>query len=269
MIATLRSKRFPPFPTLVFGVLGTLLLCLAAQAGLDTAVESGRKALQGPTRFPWYDAQQDALRRIDVRPPKETAEHRGSTWQASPFPEPASRPSFGWDWSVLRAIVQALLWSGLLALLIWLIYVLVRSYLRQHSAAEDEERTEQDRRAEEDVIENLPFDVARPQTDLLAEARRLYETGAYAQAVVYLFSYQLVRLDRSQHIRLTRGKTNRQYMRELQPRPELRGLVERTMVAFEEVFFGHYPLDRAGFERCWEQLDEFHQRLSEGGVSDG
>jgi hypothetical protein len=41
------------------------------------------------------------------------------------------------------------------------------------------------------------------------------------------------------------------------------------MVAFEEVFFGHYPLDRAGFERCWEQLDEFHQRLSEGGVSDG
>jgi hypothetical protein len=58
-------------------------------------------------------------------------------------------------------------------------------------------------------------------------------------------------------------------MRELQPRPELRGLVERTMVAFEEVFFGHYPLDRAGFERCWEQLDEFHQRLSEGGVSDG
>jgi len=270
MSAAFRFTGLTRFRTPLWGALGMMLLGTAATAmAADAAVESGREALRGRTRFPWYDAQQDVLRRIDVRPQKETAEHRGSTWQADPFPELDSTSSFGWDWSGLRAIVQTLLWGGLLALLFWLIYFLVRSYLRQHAAAEAEDQPEQDRRVEEDSIESLPFDIARPQTDLLAEARRLYEAGAYAQAVVYLFSYQLVRLDRTQHIRLARGKTNRQYLRELQPRPDLRGLVEHTMVAFEEVFFGHHPLDRAGFERCWKRLDEFHQHLSEGGVSDG
>jgi len=227
----------------------------------DAAIEAGREALRGRTRFPWYDTEQDALRRIDVQPPADTAENRRSTWQGS-LPD-SSAPSFGTDWSGLWAVIEALIWSGLLALLIWLVYFLARSYLRQHSAPEAEEAVADLARSEEDLIENLPFDVRRPQADLLAEAKRLYELGAYAQAVIYLFSYQLIRLDRGQHIRLARGKTNRQYLRELQPRPDLRGILERTMLVFEEVFFGHYALDRAGFERCWERLDEFHQRLSE------
>jgi hypothetical protein len=242
-------------------LLDPVPVCPAQAPAADAAVESGRDALRGRTRFPWYDAEQDALRRIDVQPPKDTAENRRSTWQANPtLPD---TPSFGTDWSGLWAVVEALIWLGLLALLVWLIYFLVRSYLRQHSASESEERPEPEARSETDLIESLPFDVQRPQSDLLAEAQRLYELGAYAQAIVYLFSYQLVRLDRGQHIRLARGKTNRQYLRELQPRPDLRGMLERTMVAFEDVFFGHYALDRAGFERCWERLDEFHQRLSE------
>lgn len=255
--------------TLAYCVVCALALGAAGQAASDPAVELGRQALQGSMRFPWYDENQDALRRIDVPPPPETAAHRGSTWQADPFPELPAGNTFGRDWSGLRAVVEALLWSGLLALLVWLIYFFARSYLQQHAAVEAEEQPEPDRREASDVIESLPFELARPQSDLLGEARRLYEAGAYAQAVVYLFSYQLVLLDRSQQIRLARGKTNRQYLRELQRRPDLHGLLERTMLAFEEVFFGHYPLDRAGFERCWQGLDEFHRRLSEGAVSDG
>ncbi len=131
---------------------------------------------------------------------------------------------------------------------------------RRPDAAETSERVT---KTEADLIESLPFEVPRPQSDLLAEAKRLYEQGAYAQAIVYLFSYQLVQLDQHQAIRLTRGKTNRQYLRELLARPDLGGILERTMVAFEDVFFGHHPLDRAGFERCWQRLDEFHQRISE------
>ena len=237
--------------------------CPAQTPGADPAVESGREALHSRTGFPWYDGEQDTLRRIDVQPPKDTAANRRSTWQANPTLPNSSGASFGTDWSVLWAILEALIWLGLLALLVWLIYYLVRGYLREHAAVAAEERPELETRSDADLIESLPFDVQRPQSDLLAEAKRLYELGAYAQAVVYLFSYQLVRLDRSQHIRLTRGKTNRQYLRELQPRPDLRGMLERTMVVFEDVFFGHYPLDRAGFERCWERLDEFHQRLLE------
>jgi hypothetical protein len=235
----------------------------AEMDGTDAAVESGREALRGRTRFPWYDAERDALRRVDVQPPADTAENRRSTWQANPSLPDSTGSSFGTDWSGLWAVIEALIWLGLLTLLVWLVYFLVRSYLRQHSPPEAEEAAAEEVRSQADLIETLPFDVQRPQSDLLAEARRLYELGAYAQAILYLFSYQLIRLDRGQQIRLARGKTNRQYLRELQPRPDLRGILERTMLVFEEVFFGHYPLDRAGFERCWEQLDEFHQRLSE------
>lgn len=233
----------------------------SAAFGTATSIEAGRKALGGRTRFPWYDAERDALRRLAVEPPRDTARHRRSQWQADPVPP--SAPSFGVDWSGLRAVVEMLLWLGLVALLGALIYFLVRTYLRSHAASEAADAPEREAKTAADLIESLPFEVPRPQGDLLAEARRFYERGAYAHAVVYLFSYQLVQLDRHQAIRLARGKTNRQYLRELLPRPDLSGILEPTMVAFEDVFFGHHPLDRAGFECCWQQLDEFHQQLKE------
>ena len=31
------------------------------------------------------------------------------------------------------------------------------------------------------------------------------------------------------------------------------------MLAFEDVFFGHYSLSKERFESCWDQLEEFHQ----------
>ena len=66
-----------------------------------------------------------------------------------------------------------------------------------------------------DRVEALPFRVPRQATDLLSEARRQYEKGNYNEAIVYLFSHQLVELDRQHLIHLARGKTNRQLVREL------------------------------------------------------
>jgi hypothetical protein len=40
-------------------------------------------------------------------------------------------------------------------------------------------------------------------------------------------------------------------------------MLDRTMVAFEDVFFGRHPLERQRFESCWGRLDEFHRRLDE------
>lgn len=228
----------------------------------EAGIEAGRQALSGHTYFPWYDAEKDSLRRIEVQPPRDTAEHRRSNWQADPLPS-SRGPSFGTDWSGLRALVEGALWAGLLAILGFLIYFLVRTYLRSHAAPNVADSPERETKTAADLIESLPFEVPRPQGDLLEEAKRRYEQGAYAQAIVYLFSYQLVQLDRHQAIRLARGKTNRQYLRELLSRPELGGILEQTMVAFEDVFFGHHRLDRATFERCWERLDEFHQKLTE------
>jgi hypothetical protein len=112
-----------------------------------------------------------------------------------------------------------------------------------------------------DRVDALPFQLKRPRGDLLAEAQRLYDEGRYAEAMIYLYSYQLVQLDKSQVIRLTRGKTNRQYLREVRRSSKLFELMQRSMVTFEDVFFGDHELDRSGFELCWTQLDEFHHQL--------
>jgi hypothetical protein len=95
----------------------------------------------------------------------------------------------------------------------------------------------------------------------LAEVRRLYEAGNYDQAVIYFFSFQLVQLDHHQFIRLEKGKTNRQYLRELHAHRSLRGLVEQVMLLFEDVFFGGRQLSRNQFDVCWQRLDEFHIQL--------
>jgi hypothetical protein len=228
----------------------------------EGAVESGREALRGAQRFPWYDAKADGLRRIDVRTAADSgSSNRDSNWQ-NQGTAPADLSLFG---EVFWTIMQVLAWTllavlliGIVALLIW---AFVRGEGRQGGGADSAVSV---RRASDiDRVESLPFQVKRPHSDLLAEARRQYEAGNYGEAIVYLFSYQLVQLDKQQIIQLTKGKTNRQYLREVRREPRLRSLLETTMVAFEDVFFGHHELDRQRFETCWSGLDEFHQQIQQ------
>lgn len=229
----------------------------------QTAVEAGRRALANRGSYPWYDAERDAVRRIDVRAPQPTAAHRGSTWESQPPPPTTWSPFWRQLWQVLSWIF----WGLIVLLLAALIVLLVRAFLKREAQADElPSEINHEPRTAADLIENLPFQVPRPRADLLAEARRLYAAGRFDEAVIYLFSYQLVQLDQHQLIRLARGKTNRQYLREIWPRPDLRDLITRTMLAFEDVFFGRHPLERARFEACWSGLDDFHQRL-EGGTT--
>ena len=73
----------------------------------------------------------------------------------------------------------------------------------------------------------------------------------------------MIRLDQHQCIRLAKGKTNREYLRELSSRPELQGLLARTMFPFENVFFGGHPLDRQGFEDCWREAESFRRLVEQ------
>ncbi len=227
------------------------------------AIESGREALQGRTHYPWYDPQSDDVRRVNVAPPK-------------PPPAP-SNPNWNWpqwkgwnlNWSIADyfwTAMQVIFWGLIIALFVFLIFLLTRVFLGRESAgavsSEDSQHIETGAAA--DRIEHLPFEVRRPQGDLLAEARRLYEQGDFRQAIVYYFSYLLVELDRRQVIRLTRGKTNRQYLREVRrQRQEVASLIERTMVAFEDVFFGDHALERERFESCWSGLEDFQRNLQQ------
>jgi len=250
----------------ILGVAALVLLFTpptCAQQVSDTqAVEAGREALDGSVTFPWYDSKSDGIQRLDVAPPKDF-KNRGSTWERRIKPKKTrTSPSMPqWFWTML----EVLGWTLLVMALVAVGYFLIRAFLIAESGHASGEAVTEGKLGSGDVdrVESLPFQLKAPQTDLLSEARRHYEAGNYKDAIVYLYSYQLVELDKHQLIRLSKGKTNRQYLREVRRRGDLFGLLRATMLAFEDVFFGNHALDRGRFESCWSGLDAFHQSLEQ------
>jgi hypothetical protein len=112
-------------------------------------------------------------------------------------------------------------------------------------------------------IEELPFEAVQWVGDPLAEARKLAQQGRFDEAIIYLYGYQLLALDQSRKIHLHKGKTNRMYLREIEPFPQLREIVGLTMGQFEEVFFGKHSLSKQSFLEAWTKLDLFHALISQ------
>lgn len=222
------------------------------------ALEQARNALGGRTSYPFYDAQQDDVKRIDVRARAEKKpEKNNTTWTQKTAPA-AAPPRLGF--SGFGTVFQFLGLTVLAVIIIALVVLLVKAFL-QGEQTQTQGATFIDTSSDIDRVEDLPFQLNKPTGDFLSEAQRLYEAGKYSEAIVYLFSYQLVALDKRHVIRLTKGKTNRQYLRETRSREPLKQVLQRTMISFEDVFFGHHQLSRERFEESWRQLDEFHQQL--------
>lgn len=229
----------------------------------EAAVEAAAEGLRREASFPWYDAEKDELRPLQLREkakPKEAKE-----WAAQPPKRKTPRRRWNWNgnWNFLSGLslfMQVAVYGFLIALVLLAIYFLVNSEAVQGFFRSTEPEDEgEDTVTDEQRMENLPFDVRRPRSDLLSEAKRMYDLGRYGDAIVYLFSYQLLQLDKNQWIRLAKGKTNRQYLNEVRRRRDLRGILAKTMVPFEDFFFGHYQIERERFESCWDQMDEFHR----------
>ncbi len=213
----------------------------------STSVRQAGQALAHRGEYPWYDPSADDLRPLSVSPP--------------PPPSPS------WSWSIdpwIRTAFQWLVWivlAAALAVVAWLLYRAGRSVEPVGPAAEVRSETAEERRR----IEALSLPVREKPADFLAEAARCYQAGNYREAIIYFFGHQLLELDRHQLIRMTKGKTNRQYLGEIGRLAGLQRLLEQTMVAFEDVFFGNHPLDRDRFEACWSQQDRF-DALVRGGT---
>ncbi len=230
------------------------------------AIEAVREGLRTEADFPWYDAESDELRSLDVYPQLPPPEASDWSWEVRMSKRAPARGRFGIS-AFFATLLQYLAWILLACLFLYGVYLAIRALLAAEvtlspglGESADELITDAER------IENLPFDIRKPHLDLLAEARKCYRAGDYSQAIVYLFSYQLLQLDKHHWIRLTKGKTNRQYLREIKGRKPLQSLLGVSMVAFEDVFFGHQRLEKDRFEQCWSQLDEFQQLLQSEGV---
>ena len=225
---------------------------VAASLEADQAVEAGRRSLNHWWRYPWYDRADDDLNRLDVAPP----------WWVDWLPDWQGLQFGSWPNSLLEWTA----WMVIAAVLGLLVWVLVRTYrARRGLALHGRGRTTSGANAADERrrVEALPLPAAGGQFDLFAQAERYYREGNYGMAAVYLFSHQLVQLDRHQLIHLTKGKTNRQYLRELGRRTALRRMLEQTMIAFEDAFFGQHDIDRVRFESCWSRLGEFESLAAE------
>lgn len=207
--------------------------------------------------FPWYDAENRSLHPTAISKEPVAPTPWDWTWDWD------SNGTGSANWDFVWTVVQVIVWASLACLVIWLVLMWMRYLSRQDFRPSIADLERQRQRHEIDSIEQLPFQMAKPQSDLLSEARRHYQQGNYREAIIYLFSHQLVQLDRHQKIRLAKGKTNRQYLFELRQQAGLRDLLRMTTHLFEDVFFGHYELTQQQFEQVWSKLDEFDRLVQQ------
>lgn len=251
----------------------------------QAAVKSGGDALRSDDRFPWYDAKNDKLQPVvlvrvrgkfkgDMK--KDSHGHfdghgsgdDGSSGgdSNSDSNDGSSSPNFSMP-DVSAPWLIWVVWLVIGGVLVFLAVMLIKAFLdreARNSKSSDEFSSEPEE--DDSRLDALPVPKAMPKSGLLEEARRCYEAGDYNTAIVYLYGYELLRLDQNQLIRLARGKTNRQYLRELSGRGELQSVLARTIVPFEDAYFGNHPLERARFEACWNDVARF-DRLVEGGAT--
>lgn len=228
---------------------------------------------QEKSDMPWFDAGTGKVKptgmqgRLATTPsdrnsippyaePKDTTKSNNGTTSTggANFGGPVSGAEFG---SVLSGVTWGLAVLGgllIVCLLIW-------AFLRMRSSDSQEEFLVPQRSLEESIKE-LPFELeSDEQGDFRSLAYRLYQQGDLRKAMILLFSHVLVSLDQKGFVRLRKGKTNRQYLRELDPYQSLNGYFGQVMVRFEEAFFGDREIEQASFESCWNQLDAFQAGL--------
>ncbi|WP_417736211.1 DUF4129 domain-containing protein [Rosistilla oblonga] len=251
-----------PSPT-----LADSLASPAAAEASDSSDAIGRSALESLGNVPWFDRDED---RVIAVPVEETDAADDDVAARTVGYEAAKKPNTqgtGNYQSVLEMIGQVISWSILAVLVLLIVAAIAYAFMlherdrapRRGAAAERGDRESETA----ERLQRLPVQIDQPASNLLSEARRLMEAGRYNEAIVYLFSHELVQLDRHQLLRLARGKTNRQYLREIRQSYDLQEILHNTIHAFEDAFFGDHTLTRQRFQSCWEQLDRFHAAVEQ------
>lgn len=224
----------------------TVLFAMAGQVGADQASEPPQEAAKTSLKnrsFPWYDSTADRYK--PLRPPREL-------------------PEFNWlpslNLSLLAPLVKILMWTMLAALVVILLVVILRSLLNLDWIPESSQ-TPGEATVQMETLEALP-EPARGVSDLLGEATRLAAESSYGLAIIFYYSWQLVQLNQRQLIEVQKGKTNRQYAREVQANvPVLLDLFRKSTRLFEDAFFGDLPVSQQDFQEVWDQRDKLTRRI--------
>ena len=240
------------------GVLAFFMMafCLSGVLSGQEDVAEGQRAF-AKKKYPWYDATTDDVKRVEFG---KRPEARSKNRQNIPLEQPSNTVAPpGWNWNLNSGWLDGLgviAWVAIGGLVLVLVAVLIWAFMRMESSRELEDDPAP-RRSMSESIKQLPFDIETTTGDFRQLAQQAYTQGDYRTAMIYLFSHVLVSLDQKGLVRLRKGKTNRQYLRELNPHHSLANYYQHVMVPFESTFFGDHELEKREFESCWSQLDGF------------
>ncbi len=261
---------FNKFHSYVLGMLVALMLVgpsISRDGGLVAAAESSidsDKALRTLRGNRWFNSDTQSYNPpVLTKPVDDSIRRNGWDAQPSNWTWDWNWPSFGSGFGGLGLSADAVGWM-LLAVLGTLLIVGIAAalyfYLRDSLPFQKRMVIKKQSLIIDPMkVEDLPFEVGEQSGDPLRNAESLMRAGRYNEAVVYVYGYMLLALDHARKIHLQKGKTNRMYLRELRSQVVLRSIVNRTMLAFEDVFFGRYDIDAERFSKLWAQLDEFHR----------
>ena len=223
-------------------------------------------AAQGLESMPWVDQESGEIS------PKGLGEREAAaTRDRDSIPEavikkkkkkktaraPLTAPSVGLGF-MGTVFVYGVLGIAAVALIGLLVWVIMNSRIEMELGSDDISRPD---RSIAESIRHLPFEMDVAKGDFRQQAQAAYQSGNFRMALIYLFSHVLVTLDQAKLVRLKKGKTNRQYLRELSDSPPLASYYGDVMVPFEQTFFGDYPVTKDVFDNCWRGLDDFQSTV--------
>ncbi len=250
-----------PIPAAGIKTLILLAMCLA---GCNTvaAAEPAEQPAPVVADSSWFDSSEQSLVPIELEDNRVDAKNRDSRWLPKPpkpkaaAPPPATTTSW-WNmlsfWEIVGWMLLLLTVSGLVALLVYLFNNSsfdFRQDLPSQSIVHNHTLDEQTKQR----IAELPAELRDTNVSPRTELERLMKAGDFDRAIIFLYGHQLLMLDRIGWLRLSRWKTNNQYVRETnQSHTPTGGQLGRTVKAFERSYFGKHSLSREDFETLWQE----------------
>ena len=245
------------------------MLCLTAGGQFLNAAPKDNASADalGGHKYPWYDAETRSVKLLEHEPGKKsTSKDRDTVPIAKPKAAttpntPAGGGGGGGGGGPTGEGAGSLIAIIVAAIILVVIVMLVMTFLYIESTKSEE--TESSGRSRKQSIEQLPFDLDSADGDFQSAADAAYRSGDLRKAIIYLYSHVLVTLDQNRLIRLRKGKTNRQYLREVQRHQGVSGYFQQVMLPFESVFFGDHEMDAEQFQQCWSGLNRFHSQVKD------
>lgn len=238
----------------------------------EPANDAVAKALGGQG-FPWYDSEADRLKPVRAEKGSWRERLRSNLIGVGRRINRAVAPVFRaidrfFTWTGRRfnllgafSLGQALATMALFSLLILAVIALVLLYRRVDSFDSSEPSLE--------VLGGIagladaPLGARATPAEWWRLALERRAASDLSGAVIALFVYQLVTLERRGLLRFSPGRTGRNYVRDLQD-DRLAGQLGRSLALFEQVYYGRRWPSEPAFERVWAEVERFHQSSTRG-----